>query len=461
MTGAAPTRPPAHLAAADSAAAAPAVVDPGAAEPYWYPLPSTGEAVRRVTEAFVARYGRSPDGVWAAPGRVNVIGEHVDYNAGLCLPFALPQRTYVALAARPDDLIRVASLQSPHPPTPQPPTPHPSPRDQGIPTDQGIRPADGGWQGRLADLAPGSVSGWAGYAAGVPWALRLDGLDVPGFDAVFDGHVPLGSGLSSSAALECAVAVALDDVAGLGLAADDAGRARLAAACVRAENEMAGAPTGGLDQASSLRCLTGAALLLDCRDFSVAQVPFDLAGAGLELLVIDTRAHHALVDGRYGDRRQGCEQACRELGVTSLREVPATGLADALARLDGGADGPLAPLVRHVVTEIQRVQVTVDLLRAGRVREIGPLLDASHASLREDYRVSCVELDLACSVADEAGALGARMVGGGFGGSAIALVEAESVERVAAAVATAFAAANLSAPAFLRAVPSAAATRVG
>jgi galactokinase len=408
--------------------------------------------VRRVGEAFAARYGRAPDGVWAAPGRVNVIGEHVDYNAGLCLPFALPQRTYVALAARPDDLVRIASLQE-------------SPRDDGTPTDHGIRPTDGGWQGRLADLAPGTVTGWAGYAAGVPWAMRLDGLDVPGFDAVIDGHVPLGSGLSSSAALECAVAVALDDVAGLGLAADDAGRARLAAACVRAENEMAGAPTGGLDQASSLRCLAGSALLLDCRDFSVAQVPLDLAAVGLELLVIDTRAHHALVDGQYGDRRQGCEQACRELGVGSLREVPATELADALARLsgeqDGGPGSPLAPLVRHVVTEIHRVQATVDLLRAGQVRAIGPLLDASHASLRDDYRVSCVELDLACAVADEAGALGARMVGGGFGGSAIALVEAEAVERVATAVAVAFAAAGLAAPAFLRAVPSAAATRVG
>ncbi|HEX2804803.1 MAG TPA: galactokinase [Kineosporiaceae bacterium] len=418
---------------------------PAVATPVWYPLPTAEQAADDVTAAFVSEYGHPPDGVWAAPGRVNVIGEHVDYNAGLCLPFALPQRTFVALSARDDDTVRVRSLQVTDGSGPG--------RDTG-------RAAQSRWQGRLAEVAPGNVRGWAGYAVGVPWALGQAGLVVPGFDAVLDGYVPLGAGLSSSAALECAVAVALDDVAGLGLGADDGGRVRLAAACVRAENEMAGAPTGGLDQASSLRCLPGAALLLDCRDFSVEQVPLDLAAVGLQLLVMDTRAHHALVDGQYGDRRAGCEQACRELDVRSLREVEPDRLEDALVRLDRVEGGRLRPLVRHVVTEIARVEATVALLRADRVPEIGPLLDDSHASLRDDYRVSCPELDLACSTAVAAGALGARMVGGGFGGSAIALLEADRVDGAAGAVADAFEASGFEPPAFLRAVPSAGAGRV-
>ena len=446
MTGAVPTRPPAHLAAADSAAAAPAVVDPGAAEPYWYPLPSTGEAVRRVTEAFVARYGRSPDGVWAAPGRVNVIGEHVDYNAGLALPFALPHRTFAAVALRADDVVRVRSAQ-----------------------------VDGGWEGGLGGVVglgevaqhpkghsalpgAGGVEGWAGYAVGVPWALRQAGFDVPGADIMVDGRVPLGSGLSSSAALECAVALGFDELAGLGLAGDDAGRTRLVAACRRAETEIVGVPTGGLDQAASLRCRAGHAMLLDCRDFTAELMPFDLAAVGLELLIIDTRAHHALADGQYGSRRQACEQAARILGVATLREVPMAGLDAALARLP---HAELRRRVRHVVTEIDRVAAAVALLDAGRIADVGPLLDASHASLRDDYEVSCAELDLACTTAVAAGALGARMTGGGFGGSAVALVPAGDVERVAAEVAAAFDAAGVTAPVFLRAEAAGPAGRIG
>ncbi len=396
----------------------------------WYPEPDPPAMAAAVRAHFRRLHGYPPDGVWAAPGRVNVIGEHVDYNAGLCLPFALPHRTYVALARRTDGMIGLESVQRP----------------------------GHSWRGRLERLDPGSVHGWAAYAAGVPWALRADGLDVPGFEAVVDGQVPLGSGLSSSAALECALAVALDDVAALGLGADDAGRARLAAACVRAENEVAGAPTGGLDQAAALRTRAGWALLVDCRDFSVTPVPFDLAAAGLQLLVMDTRAHHALVDGQYGDRRQECDAAARALGVATLREVTPEALAGALEQLGGpGGDagpGPLGRRVRHVVTEIARVRTVLDLARNGDLRAIGPQLDASHSSLRDDFEVSCSELDLACEVARGSGALGARMVGGGFGGSAIALVEAGSVHRVADAVDAAFTAAGFDPPAFLVGIPS-------
>lgn len=421
---------------------------PGTGSPGWYPLPAPDDAARLAVQDFRTAFGRAPDGVWTAPGRVNVIGEHVDYQAGLCLPFALPHRTVVALAARDDDVVRLRSRQR--------------------------RGGDGDWTGRIQDLGPGRVRSWAAYAAGVVWALREDGFEVPGVDALIDSSVPLGAGLSSSAALECAVALALDDVAGLGLAADDEGRARLAAACVRAENEIAGAPTGGMDQAAALRCRAGHALLLDCRDFTVTQVPFDLAAGGLELLVIDTRAHHALVDGKYGSRRDACARACELLGVGTLREIAPADLDATLERLwaagnagnaagaaDGGASGPeLERRVRHVVTEIERVSAVAGLLERGRLREIGPLLDASHRSLRDDYEVSCAELDVACAAAREAGALGARMTGGGFGGSAIALVEPSLVEPVAGAVAAAFAGRGWTAPSFLRAVPAAPGGRI-
>jgi galactokinase len=404
---------------------------------YPEPDPAAGE---RVAKAFRATFGRDPDGLWAAPGRVNVIGEHVDYSAGLCLPFALPQRTIAAVAVRDDDELHVRSAQFPGP--------------------------DAGWSGRAADIGPGRVRGWAGYAAGVPWALRQEGHQVPGLDVFVDSSVPVGAGLSSSAALECAVGLALDELAGLGLGADDAGRARLAAACVRAENEIAGAPTGGLDQAAALRSRAGHALLLDCRDFAVRQVPFDLATVDLELLVMDTRAHHALVDGRYGTRRDACLQACEVLGVAALRDVAPDTLPDALHRLATAVGDParaaeLARRVRHVVGEIERVREVVRLLEAGRVRAIGPVLDASHACLRDDYEVSCPELDVACEAARGAGALGARMTGGGFGGSAIALVESAATTLVARAVAESFADRGWTAPAFLRAVPSEPASRIG
>lgn len=406
----------------------------------WYPLPDPGEAAGQVAQRFREAFGRAPDGVWAAPGRVNLIGEHVDYNAGLCLPFALPHRTFVAMAARDDTAVRVRSAQRP----------------------------DGGWQGDLGGIGPGTVRGWAAYAAGVPWALRAQGLPVCGFDAVVDGFVPVGSGLSSSAALECAVATALDELAGLGLGGDDAGRARLAAACVRAENEIAAAPTGGMDQAAALRSSPGHALLLDCRDFTAELLPLDLPAAGLRLLVIDTRAAHTLVDGRYGSRRRACEDAAAVIGVAALRDVHPDDLPVALQRISDAAPdlahaGELRRRARHVVTEIDRVRQAAGLLRAGRAAGLGPLLDASHASLRGDFEVSCPELDVACETAVAAGALGARMTGGGFGGSAIALLPdggAAGPREVAGSVADAFAARGFAAPAFLDAVAAGPASRI-
>jgi galactokinase len=400
----------------------------------FFHAPERATTAQHLAQEFRTAYGTDPEGVWSAPGRVNLIGEHVDYTGGLCLPLALPHRTFVALRPRTDGVVRVASLQEPA----------------------------GVVEVPLATVGAGSPAGWAAYVAGVPWALLRGGFEglalTGGFDALVDGHVPYGSGLSSSAALECAVAIALGELVELPL--DDTGRAGLASACQVAENVVAGANTGGMDQAASLRCHEGGAILLDTDDDSVTQVALDLAGSGLALLVVDTRAEHSHAGGEYGKRRADVERAADLLGVPNLRAVDPAALDAALERLGTEADGEvLVRRVRHAVTEIDRVRRTAELLQAGRAGEVGPLLDASHDSLRDDYEVSCRELDLTVDVARAHGALGARMTGGGFGGSAIALVATERVEEVAVAVAAAFAEQGLGAPRFLTALPSEGAAR--
>jgi galactokinase len=374
-------------------------------------VPSPEIAVAR---SFSAAYGYEPSGVWSAPGRVNLMGEHTDYNAGLCLPIALPHRTYAAVRLRQDRRLRLRSSQS---------------------SQQ--------YELGLDEVGAGNPPGWGGYAAGVLWALQDAGHQVRGLDLMVDGRVPQGAGLSSSAALECAVAAAVCDLLELDLLRDDSARATLAAICVKAENVIAGAPTGGLDQSASLRCQAGHALLLDCRDFSIAQVPFDLSAHGLALLVMDTRAEHALVDGQYAQRRLSCDQAAQQLGVASLREVAFDDLDETLARLP---DATIRARARHIVTEIERVRQTVSLLRAGRLTEVGSLFNASHASMRDDFEISCAELDVAVEVATAHGALGARMTGGGFGGAAIALVPSDSTAEVTSAVVSAFADNGFGAP---------------
>jgi galactokinase len=373
------------------------------------PAGPVGDRVERVVAAFRERTGRDPEGVWAAPGRVNLIGEHTDYNDGFVLPAAIDRQVVAAAGRRDGGRLRVWSLQE-------------------------EQPADL----ELEGIGPGRVEGWAAYPAGVAWALGQAGAEVGGADLVVDGDVPAGAGLSSSAALECATATALADLFGAGL-----DRAALAGVARRAENEVVGVPSGVMDQMVSMLGRAGHALFLDTRSLDTEQVPLPLEAAGLCLLVLDTRAGHRLVDGAYADRRAACEAAAATLGVPALRDAS----LEQVEAAAGALGDPGLRRARHVVTENARVLEAVELLRAGELDRLGPLLAASHASLRDDYEVSSPELDTAVEAAVAAGAVGARMTGAGFGGSAIALVATDAAGRVGDRVMDAFAAAGFGAPA--------------
>jgi galactokinase len=284
------------------------------------------------------------------------------------------------------------------------------------------------------------------------WALRDAGFDVPPARLAIASDVPVGAGLSSSHALECAVLTALVDLGGLDLPLED--RPQLVQ---RSENGYVGAPTGIMDQSASLRCRAGHALFLDCRSLEVEHIPFDVAAEGLAVLVLNSNAPHSHSDGEYGARRTSCEDAARILGVPALRDVPADGLDAALKQLD---DPVMRRRVRHVVTENQRVLDTVELLRSGRIREIGPLLTASHASMRDDFEITVPQVDVAVEAALMAGAYGARMTGGGFGGCVLALIDADRADATTAAVGAAYDRHGFAAPTPLVAVPSPGATRL-
>ena len=378
--------------------------------------------VERLSRTFTEAVGHPPAGLWAAPGRVNLIGEHTDYNDGFVMPFALPQSVVLAAAPRDDARWSVTSTNQ---------------------NDTQTFDEDA--------LVPG-MDGWAAYVAGIVWALREAGHSVSGADLVLTSDVPVGAGLSSSAALECATLTALADLDGLEIELLE--RAKLARRC---ENEFVGAPTGLMDQAASTLCQRDHALFLDCRSFDYAQVPLDLGAAGLELLVLNTNTPHALVDSEYADRRRTCEEAARILGVPALRDVTGADLESSLARLP---DDVMRRRVRHIVTENARVLAAVEILRAGRPAELAPLLDASHASMRDDFEITVPTVDLAVTAAREAGALGARMTGGGFGGCIIALVEQGRSDTVAASIYARFADAGFDEPAHFVAAPSAGAARI-
>ena len=380
----------------------------------------SGTAVaERAAAQFRARHDSEPEGVWHAPGRANLIGEHTDYNEGWVLPFALDRGVVVAAGRRDDDALDIWSHQ-----------------------------ADGPVTVPLAALGVGSVTGWAAYPAGVAWALREAGHAVGGASLVIDSDLPQGAGLSSSAAIECATAVALVTLYRVSVS-----RPELARLARRAENEMVGVPSGMMDQYASLLGEAGHALLLDCRTGDSAPVPLDPAASGLTLLLVDTGVRHALTDGRYALRRAECERAARALGVPSLRDV------DGPARAAEIGDPVLARRARHVIADDCRVRAAVDLLNADDLAGVGPLLHASHASLRDDFEISWPQANVAAEAAEAAGALGARMMGGGFGGSVIALVPADT-SRVREAITAEYARRGWPPPRFRPAPPSAGAGRL-
>lgn len=373
--------------------------------------------MQQLQSKFTELFGSDPQVIATAPGRVNLIGEHVDFLDGYVLPFAISDVTTVAIAKNSSGQIRVASAQK----------------------DGLISTVD------VANLAPKTGEPWTRYPIGVLWSLEISS----GLDILIDGKVPLGAGLSSSAALECAVAIAINKLFDLGFSLPE-----LARAAQKGENIYVGMPCGIMDQSVSLMATAGNALLLDTRDLSTEQIPFDIAPLGLELLVIDTQVHHALVDGGYAERRASCEKAVSDLGITSLRDISVADFVSHKSKLDEKT------YIRafHGVTEMQRVLDAVALLKAGDFVGFGEIITAAHISLRDNYTVSCPELDLAADTANKFGALGSRMIGGGFGGSAIALIKTKDSELIKSEIKGAFMAAKFKSPRFFSALPSAGAS---
>jgi galactokinase len=385
------------------------------------------QRARRLAEAFRNELGAAAEGVWSAPGRVNLIGEHTDYNDGLALPMGIQHRALVAVRRRGDTKLRLVSRQA------------------------------GATELDLSQLVPGGIQGWAAYVAGSVWAAVEDGASATGLDVLLDSDVPMGAGLSSSAAVECSTLLAVSELWG-----HQRSRLDLARLAQRAEIEVAGVPCGLMDQLTSMSARSGHALAVDFRSLAVEHVPLPLEHAGLALLVIDTRSPHELNEGQYAERRRTCQNAARELGLASLRDASEA----SLSRL--AAAHPLElRRARHVISENARVTESLAILRAAqssgqatRLAALGPILTAGHASLRDDFEVTVPRLDVAAEFAERNGALGARMVGGGFGGSVIAIVPSHDLEPIAAAVGRQYEARGWEAPRAFRALPGNGAERL-
>jgi galactokinase len=359
----------------------------------------------KATRTYRERFDQGPELIASAPGRINLIGEHTDYNGGFVLPCAVGRRVAVAMGRGGGELYSTNFEET-----------------------------------RL--LGGEKDSSWADYPRGVVWAIGEAGHRIEDFRAAFAGDVPLAAGLSSSAAIEAATALALDALFGL-----DIDRKDLAVLCQKAENDFVGVGTGIMDQYASLLCEEGAALLVDCRSLEAQSVPLDLGGAGFALLVCDTRLERGLADTGYNDRRAACERAAETLGVESLRDAR----EEDLERLSGEE----LRRARHIVSENARVVEAVEALRAEDYRELGRLMYASHASMRDDFEISTPELDAFVELAGESGALGARLTGAGFGGCAIALVRSEDADALSHEVQRMFAERGFEEPTFYEFVPAA------
>lgn len=367
---------------------------------------------------FEKAFGYSPAGLWSAPGRANLIGEHTDYNNGFVLPFGIDRRTHAAMSGREDMLCRVAtSLGGPI------------------------------IEFELGNTAPADLD-WALYPLGVAWVMR-EGM-TGGFDLYLDSDVPVGAGLSSSAAVECSVAMAINDLWDLGHS-----KQQLALIGQKAENEVVGAPTGIMDQTASMLAEQDAAVLIDCQSLDTEVIELGLSQKGFVVAVIDTQVAHRHSDGGYRARRDACELGAKTMGVSSLRGLTEADLPAAKEKLDDLT----FRRVKHVVTENQRVLDTVEVLKSGELEKLGPLFLASHESMRDDFEISIPELDLAVSTATANGAIAARMTGGGFGGAAIAIIQASDLDGLQVAVKKAFSTAGFGEPRVFAVSASAGASR--
>jgi galactokinase len=367
---------------------------------------------------FHASFGYAPSGVWSAPGRANLIGEHTDYNNGFVLPFGINFRTYAALSLRSDRSCRVVSE-----------------------IDSKV------YEISLDDAKPIDLD-WALYPLGVAWVMRE--YATAGFDCYITSDVPIGAGLSSSAAIESAMAIALNQLWGANLE-----RKQLALIGQQAENQVVGAPTGIMDQTASMMAQNDAAVLIDCQDLTITVVDLGLSQHDLVVAVIDTQVSHSHAHGGYGSRRTSCEVGAKQLGVASLRELSLSDLPRAQSQLDDET----FRRVRHVITENQRVLDTLSALREGNLAALGRLLLESHASMRDDFEISVAELDLAVETALATGAIGARMTGGGFGGAAIAIIHKDKLSELETNCLAAFAKTGFKTPRVFSVTPSEGAKR--
>lgn len=438
-------------------------------EAQWAQQPDHAAHVERARAAFVEKYGVEPDGVWSAPGRLNLLGEYIDFLGGACMPMPLPYRTYVAGKLRTDGVLRAQSLQMPH--------------DERTVV--------------IRDICPGTLKGWFTYVAGVAWSMNQEnGQDITlpasfGADLMIDSTVPVGGGLSSSAAIECSTVLALLDLShSLRDTADTVLpstfteehqqlRARLAQVCIRAENKVAGAQTGGLDQTASLRSIPGQALVVDFRDFSLQPVDVNIQDANLSWLVINTNTPHELAGGEFAARRRATECATEALGLDYLRnalpeDLRCEGLSEAeaknwrLATVDERANTALRAMekftrctevprgwIRHAFHDmclVERAAYVISRTETDGMQaweELGRLFTESYVSMRDELKVSREEINSAVDACLDAGALGARLVGGGFGGAVMALIETDKLKDAATAVARTYATYGYASPEFL------------
>ena len=381
-----------------------------------YAVPDLAAHADQAAAAFARTYACEPEGVWWAPAGITLLGDHLDGLGGPVLSLALPVGTAVAARSRPDRLLRVASAQHAQ-----------------------------AWSGSLDELRPGLSAGWEAGLLGVLWALEQRGERLPGLDLLVDTPVPNESGLQSSAAMTCAVVVAACDLAGSDLAATT-----LVSVCVQAEHDFTAARTVGMQHTVALRAVAGHALLLEppTRAPEPVRVPWG-RDTVRRLVVVDSSSPRPRADGPDAERRERCERAAARLGVTRLVQLRPAQLPDLVGLL-----GEDAPLVRHVVTEAARVRAVVACVRAGQLDAVGPLLTASHASLRDDLGASRPELDLLVGSAVAAGADGARMTGDGTGACAVVLISEDRLDTVLEAVDEGFAAAGFAPPTALAASPA-------